>query len=167
MDFLSSVIVIGILCFIIGALIGAIVTRRFSATEQENRDLEKHLHDKQDELKSYKNEVTAHFVKTASMLQNLTESYREMHNHLAENANKLTQTGYDPIIDKIPKPKNINQPKESDTLSPPLDYAPKTTPYDKGALTDDYDLEKVSLNEETMLNHPEEVNHKEEAVNKN
>ena len=143
---LTTVIIIGLICAIVGVVIGALVARRFSSTPQQTRELERHLHEKQDEIKAYQREVTEHFTETSQRLQQLAESYKDIHNHLAQGADKLSaNSGAAPIIEKIETTQKSSE-ETPKNVSAPLDYAPKATPYDKGTLTEDYDLEKVALN---------------------
>ncbi len=153
MEPLHMLIVTGICCFLAGAIIGVFFNSRYSANEKKNRDLEKHLHESQTELKQYRQEVTEHFMTTSNLLNNLTETYRDIHNHLADSANKLTTTGgaTNPLIQSIPEPvSKLSAPNEDMDATPPLDYAPKSSPYDKGSLSDDPHLEKVELGEKPI-----------------
>lgn len=148
MDLQTFVLVIA--CFAIGAAVGALFFSRFSPQTQKNQELEKHLHQAQDELKGYQLEVTQHFAETAQLLKKMAESYRDVHNHLANGANTLSKDGNGlPMMKKLPEIDTITGISSDDTprVAPPLDYAPKTTPYDRGTLDEDYQLEKVALQE--------------------
>ena len=99
-----SVIIIALVCAAIGAAVGFLTGSKLSATPQKTRELEKHLHEKQDEIKSYQREVTEHFTETSQRLQQLAESYKDIHNHLAQGADKLSGQGTGnaaPIIEKL------------------------------------------------------------------
>jgi len=138
----------GLFGLAIGIGIGTMIGSRFSNDQQKTRDLEKHLHDKQDEIKNYQQEVRQHFSETAGLLRGLAENYRDVHNHLAQGAEQLCSDDYKgPIIKKLPEVEAIEVQETPDNVSAPLDYAPKSTPYDKSVLTEDYDLEKIKLNE--------------------
>ncbi len=152
MEPLHMLIITGLCSFLVGGILGALFTLRFATSEKKNRDLEKHLHDKQNEIKQYRHEVTEHFIKTSDLLNNLTGTYRDIHNHLAKSASELTSTDNidQPIIKALPDSNGSSQIKTTPLTSPPLDYAPKTSPYDKGSLTDDQHLEKVELNEKPI-----------------
>ncbi|NRB39831.1 MAG: DUF1043 family protein [Pseudomonadales bacterium] len=147
---LVTVIITGFICTATGAAAGLFLGSRLSATPQKTRELEKHLHEKQDEIKAYQREVTEHFTETSQRLQQLAESYKDIHNHLAQGADKLSGQGSGhnaPIIERIENNTVATANDTPDTVSAPLDYAPKTTPFDKGTLNEDYNLEKVELNE--------------------
>lgn len=145
-----SVIIIALICTIGGVTIGALWGSKLSSTPQKTRELEKHLHEKQDEIKSYQREVTEHFTETSQRLQQLAESYKDIHNHLAQGADKLSGQGLNnssPIIEKIESSNATPAQSTPESVTAPLDYAPKTTPFDKGTLNEDFNLEKVELNE--------------------
>ncbi len=150
---LSFVIITGLICSILAGAAGALWGARFSATPERHRELEKHLHEKQDEIKTYQREVSDHFNETSHRLKQLAESYKDIHNHLAQGADKLSGKGLGnntPIIEKIESMVHHRETDTPDNVSAPLVYAPKSTPFDKGTLNEDYDLEKVELAEKPV-----------------
>lgn len=55
------------------------------------------------------------------------------------------------MMQKLPEIDTIKGDNEEPTnVRPPLDYAPKHSPYDRGTLSGDYHLEKVELNEKPV-----------------
>ncbi len=151
----GSIWLIGIFCFIAGGFTATTVILRLTPSKKKNRDLEKHLNDKQDELKNFQQEVTEHFTKTADLLGELAKSYRDVHNHLASGAQNLCKDAYDnnPILTKLP-PVDGFISEEEIAHSQPLDYAPKSTPYDRGMLNEEYGLEKVNTDDEATSRSP-------------
>ncbi len=139
-------------CLAVGAGIGALVASRFTASAKKNQAVEQHLYKTQDELKSYQLEVTQHFTETAQLLKKMAESYRDVHNHLASGANNLSKDSSGlPMMQKLPEIDTItNNSDEPESVRPPLDYAPKHSPYDRGTLSGDYHLEKVELTEKPV-----------------
>lgn len=136
--------------FAVGAILGAFIYAQFSSSAKKSHTIEQHLHKTQDELKNYQTEVTQHFAKTAELLKNMAESYRDVHNHLAQGANTLSNesNGGIPVISKLPHIDTIKDSSDEEKiLNPPLDYAPKHSPYDRGTLHSDHHLEKVELND--------------------
>jgi uncharacterized membrane-anchored protein YhcB (DUF1043 family) len=87
--------------------------------------------------------VVEHFTDTAKLLNNLTESYRDVHNHLAKGAATLCQ-GEGPIsLDRLEDGRDTAEiPAHLADVQPPLDYAPKTTPDEKGMLNEEFGLER-------------------------
>ncbi len=51
--------------------------------------LEQEIKDAKEEIQSYKGEVTQHFEKTATLVNQLTNSYRDVYEHLASSSEKL------------------------------------------------------------------------------
>ncbi len=148
-----TVFIIGFVCFAIGAITGATLFKIFSQEQNKTRDLEKHLHEKQDEIKNYQHEVTQHFTETSHLLKQLAESYRDVHNHLAAGAQDLCEeSATAPIMQQLPELETItgSHIDDSNSIAPPLDYAPKSTPYDRGTLNEEYGLEKVELDEKPI-----------------
>jgi hypothetical protein len=139
-------ILTGLLCFALGALIGAFLFNKFSPEQKKARDIVKHLHDQQEELKNYQQDVMHHFITSSRLLNQMSDSYAELHNHLATSADLLCgQNTITPIIQPIINTRTVEG--ELKDILPPLDYAPKTTPYDKGTLNEEYGLEKVHIDE--------------------
>ena len=57
-------------------------------------DLEQQLADKQQQLDSYRSQVSDHFKQTSELVQKMTESYRDVYEHLASGSQALCQ---DPV----------------------------------------------------------------------
>ena len=158
----------GGLCFAIGVAVGGILFKLYSPEQSKARDLEKHLHDKQDELKNYQHEVTEHFTETSKLLKDLTENYRDVHNHLAKGAQVLCESSNTPpIMYKLPEVDMTGDDDEKDSIAAPLDYAPRSTPYDKGTLHEDYGLEKIELDEKPIEDIAEAIAENAKAANTN
>ncbi len=138
----------GLFFFLIGAIVGAFLFMKFSPEQKKARNIIKHLHEQQDEFKNYQLGVTQHFVDTSRLLKQLSDSYSTLHNHLAKGAENLcAQNTVTPIIQPIPimDPSFSSNSMDSGNINPPLDYAPRTTPYDRGTLNEEYGLEKVRI----------------------
>ena len=104
--FLTIGLVIGIAAgFFFGQLDG------FKRRQRE--ELQSKLESTQKTLAEYKQEVTAHFVKTSSLVNNLTESYKAVHEHLAGGAKVLCDSQLE--VNKL----NINDVKLIDEKSEP------------------------------------------------
>jgi len=86
-------------------------------------------------------------------VQHMTESYRDVYQHLASGAqdlcssdvaNKLLPTESDAVFE----PQNT---EEAGPLAPPRDYAAKQSPDQKGALSEDFGIEKTKpVNDEEI-----------------
>ena len=77
------------LVFITGIAIGAIGYHFIHGSKNGAGRLHKRIKSLESELESYKTKVNDHFVTTAGIINRLTESYREVHQHLAMSADKL------------------------------------------------------------------------------
>lgn len=135
-----------LLVFILGAAAGAFLTKR-QAPDRRVQELETLLQDLQARHDRYQNEVSDHFSETAERVNELTQRYREVHQHLVQGAQLLCD---DPKRDKSTNPANAftsinaiearephtyDQYADSDLIGyePPRDYATKS-PQDKGTL---------------------------------
>ena len=128
---------------IAGLWLGWLAGRRTSATAKKYQDVSQKLDQVMQDKKAYENEVVEHFTESAKLLNNLTDSYREVHNRLATGAATLCQ-GEGPISlersEDKPDPTEI--PAHLAHIQPPLDYAPKSSPEEKGMLNEEFGLER-------------------------
>lgn len=131
-----------VLIFFLGWLTG----RNTSAANQKCRELADKLERVVQDKKAYEDEVVEHFSETAALLNNLTERYREVHNHLAHGAATLCQ-GKGPVsMERLRNDSDpVEIPDELVTPRPPLDYAPKLSPDEKGMLNEEFGLEREPL----------------------
>ena len=126
-----------------GIVIGLLVGRRQSPASQKYREVERKLDQVLQDKKAYEDEVVEHFGETARLLNALTDSYREVHNHLAQGAAALCQ-GQGPV--PLERPRNAGDsaeiPPQLANVQPPLDYAPKSSPDEKGMLNEEFGIER-------------------------
>ena len=146
----STLISAAVAALIIGALLGALLNRRLSPSAKKQRDLEHNLEQVLQQQKDYQHQVAEHFTDTAKLLNNLSESYRDVHNHLASGANALCDDNSEVILQSLPAG-NLEAPDSGPDLSSvrqPLDYAPKSSPFETGMLNEEFGLEKQPVEEE-------------------
>ena len=72
-----------------GAVIGAIVYRNLAPSKKETESLKQELEQSQQELASYRASVDEHFSKTSGLVNQLTQDYVKVYQHLAEGAQTL------------------------------------------------------------------------------
>lgn len=138
---LSTLIISGLVCLFAGGGIAAFILFTFRAPLL-GRDLEQRLHHAETTLQGYQRDVTEHFAHTSQLVNNLTQSYREVHEHLANGALKLATPA---ISRQILDSANTSLGGDSKSyisgqhIEPPRDWAPKT-PGTKGTLSEDYGL---------------------------
>jgi uncharacterized membrane-anchored protein YhcB (DUF1043 family) len=70
------------------------------------------LQEAEQELSSYRDDVTKHFTETSRLVNNLTQSYRDVHEHLASSAMKLTN----PAISQQFTRQLVRQPEDDSIL---------------------------------------------------
>ena len=141
---LTILIATGAITLLVGGAIGLLIGRRLSADGQRLRDTERKLDQMTQDKRAYENSVVEHFSQTARLLNTLTDSYRNVHNHLASGAETL-------CADKGPVSRERLQggaeddaeiPAHLAQIQPPLDYAPKTSPGEKGMLNEEFGIER-------------------------
>jgi uncharacterized protein len=152
---LDMVLLIAGAVALLGIGIGAFIGKRLSPQGQKNRELESQLDRALQEKKAYEDEVVEHFSSTASLLNRLTESYRDVHNHLAVGASALCQDQGPVSLAKITA--NVagsDIPADLADVQQPLDYAPKSSPNETGMLNEEFGLERVKSPDEVSAEEP-------------
>lgn len=136
----SALVITGLLCFLAGAGISATILYIFRA-QILGHDLEQRLHEAESNLQGYQRDVAEHFSQTSALVNNLTQAYREVHEHLANGALKLATPAISrQIIDSANN--NLDSSKSyisEQRIEPPRDWAPKA-PGSKGMLSEEYGL---------------------------
>lgn len=151
---LLATAVIGIVAAIIGGFAGFIYASRGTDQARRSNDLQERFDHTEKELKRYQLEVTAHFKETAKVVDDLTEAYRNVHNHLAIGASQLTPPSLDePLLKTLPDKEELDAISKTpvpDEIHAPLDYAPKTSPNKVGMLDESYGLEEEEESQLTL-----------------
>jgi uncharacterized membrane-anchored protein YhcB (DUF1043 family) len=80
---------IGIIALLAGALIGVLVYRLLSPSVKQADKIKTELDAARKELGSYKASVNKHFDKTSELVNDLTQNYVKVYQHLAEGAQTL------------------------------------------------------------------------------
>jgi len=143
---LGIVLAVSAALAILGLFVGWAIGRRTSAEAKKYRDIALKLDQVMQDKKAYEDNVVEHFTETAKLLNNLTESYREVHNHLAQGAATLC-LGEGPVsLDRLESRRDPAEiPAHLAHIQPPLDYAPKHSPDEKGMLNEEFGLEREPL----------------------
>lgn len=170
---MENVWLISIAALVVGAVIGFLMGRSGGGAQRQAELAEK-LESTQKELDSYKTEVTEHFEKTAALVNNLTNSYKDVHEHLATGAQGLCQPGsVDLAIEPSLTPKLESEAEEKSaeekpateaeqaesSAEQPKDYAPKS-PEDEGTLSENFGLkeeQETKEEEQTPADAPSNV----------
>ncbi|MEP4148350.1 MAG: DUF1043 family protein [Halioglobus sp.] len=143
---LTIVIVGAAAGLILGLGIGLLWGRQSSPSGQKHREVERKLDQVLQDKKVYEDEVVEHFSDTAKLLNSLTESYRDVHNHLAKGAADLCQGNGPVALDQLENQRDPTEiPADLASVQQPLDYAPKTSPDEKGMLNEEFGLDRNAL----------------------
>jgi uncharacterized protein len=119
-------------CLLAGALIGAVLYKILASDELRVRQLEAQLQQLGEDFERYKRDVHGHFSDSALLLGKLTESYREVYQHMAAGARQLCPDHIASQLTELKSTENLidaqgNPDNENPQLSPPLDYVRPST----------------------------------------
>ena len=81
--------IVGILAFLLGTTLGCIAAWLILSRENKTQQLEVELNELKGHFTDYRDQVTRHFMQTSSLVQTMTESYRDVYEHLASGAKRL------------------------------------------------------------------------------
>jgi len=140
---LLTLIGVGTALLLLGLAAGLLAGRRSSTAGQRLRETEQRLEQVLQDKQAYEDEVVDHFSETAKLLNNLTEQYREVHNHLARGAGSLCK-GRGPVaLERLETAGEAHEiPADLVDVRPPLDYAPRSSPDEKGMLNEEFGMER-------------------------
>ena len=143
---LATVIVVAVIASVVGLLLGVLLTRSFHPQGKHNRNLETKLQKADNELKEYQQEVSNHFVETSRLINTMTQSYKDVHEHLANGALKLANPDISRQLIEASEGNlmvshtSTDSEEEDGGNHPPRDWAPKD-PGAKGQLSEDFGFE--------------------------
>ena len=150
----NTVWVIAIAALIVGALLGFLFGRNGSNGSREVR-LAEELDRTQLELAKYRDDVNEHFSVTADLVNDLTNQYQRVHQHLASSAAVLCRD--EKLVESLQRQAGLEQRKKSTDEEPatppeashsmPLDYAPQREADEPGTLSDRFGLKSESEDE--------------------
>jgi len=89
LDGSTSFWVIGLLSFLLGGTLGCIVAYLINTRHGRTRKLQEELDQLKDRFADYRDQVTQHFMRTSELVQEMTQSYRSVYEHLATGAQQL------------------------------------------------------------------------------
>jgi uncharacterized membrane-anchored protein YhcB (DUF1043 family) len=142
---LPVMVIAALLVLCVGLGIGILMGRGMSSDSQKYRETERKLDQVLQDKKAYEDEVVQHFSDTARLLNNLTESYREVHNQLAVGAATLCKEQGPVALGRLDGTRDDSViPPDLADVKPPLDYAPKTSPDETGMLNEGFGLDRDS-----------------------
>ncbi len=128
-------------------VVGVLFASKLNIGSSRVQELESQVRTLKENHNEYRDSVSDHFSMTAELVQHMTESYKEVYQHLAsgaqdlcstEVAGKLLPTETDAVFE------TNDTPEEANSLIAPKDYATKQSPQQKGALSEEFGLEKTT-----------------------
>lgn len=130
---------------VIGGALGALLVKTTSPGEQRSRELDTRLKQTEDQLRDYQQDVAEHFAETSQLVNALTQSYKEVHQHLAASALKLSNPDLSrQLIDagdgKLLSDKRNRSSDDTTDATAPRDWAPRAA-HGKGQLSEDFGLD--------------------------
>jgi uncharacterized membrane-anchored protein YhcB (DUF1043 family) len=149
---LTVLIAAAVAALILGAIVGSLYGMRSTTGSQKAKELEQKLDQVVRDRQVYEEQVVAHFADTAQKLNALTESYREVHNHIARGAASLCE-GKGSVAVNMLEGNQSEIPSEMINIEPPRDYAPKSSPDAKGVLDESFGLEKEDIASRPPVKH--------------
>ena len=114
---------------LIGGVLGAIISRALIPPEMQ-KDLEEKIQGQKAELDKYQQDVAKHFADTAQLVTSLTQSYKEVHDHLSKGAIKLTSPEISNSILKAGDSSlgiEANEAVDQVNFEPPKDWGPQNS----------------------------------------
>lgn len=135
---LESLLIIAVITLVVGIAIGVVIGRSWIPPEQQ-KALEQRLASAKDELDSYQQDVAKHFIETSKRVTELSQSYRDLHEHLAKGALNLASTDIGRQLLEAGAKEDTIMDLEDMSIEPPKDWAPKK-PGSKGMLSEEFGL---------------------------
>ena len=133
-------VVTALIALVVGIGVGVLLGRSNGSAKQQ-KELEQSLARVKLELDSYQQDVAKHFMETAKKVSELSQSYRDLNQHLADGAMRLTSTE---ITQKLIAASEENgtksKPVDLSPVEPPKDWAPRI-PGTHGMLSEEFGLQ--------------------------
>jgi hypothetical protein len=149
---LGTLVITALVCLLLGGVAGAAVLN-LVRTQRHSREMEQRIQAAENTLKSYQQDVAEHFAQTSELVNDLTQSYRNVHEHLAKSALKLATPAISRQILESAKGHLLAGDATyagEQSVEPPRDWAPKTIG-EKGALSEDFGLHENPLPEDGVV----------------
>lgn len=91
LDHTTSIWATGILGFALGLVLGCIGTYLYLGRYSQTAKLREELSELRERFSDYRDQVTQHFMRTSELVQEMTQSYRAVYEHLATGAQDLCE----------------------------------------------------------------------------
>jgi uncharacterized protein len=87
----TSIWATGILSSAFGLVLGCIGAYQFLGRYRQTAKLREELSELREKFSEYRDQVTQHFMRTSELVQEMTQSYRAVYEHLATGAQELCE----------------------------------------------------------------------------
>ena len=105
LDGSTSTWAVGILNFALGVVFGCTGSFLFFGRYSHTAKLREELNELKERFSDYRDQVTQHFMRSSELVQEMTQSYRAVYEHLASGARELcgdeTETPYLDSTEKV------------------------------------------------------------------
>ncbi|WP_426417060.1 YhcB family protein [Aestuariirhabdus sp. LZHN29] len=145
MEDTNNLWVLGSTAFIGGILAGVLLYHMLRGGSPQNNRVEEQLRTMESQFKDYQDKVSDHFSTTAHLVSKLTESYKDVHEHLAASSEHLCtdEVTRHRLSDSLLSSSTLLSETDSDgSPRPPLDYSNS-----KGTLSEEFGVKKKDLSE--------------------
>jgi hypothetical protein len=148
-DLLTNEWLFWLAVLLLGLGIGFILGRNNNTHPPQQQNLQQQLMETQTQLTTYKEQVNEHFANTATLINSLSENYRQIHQHLASGAHLLCDDpdtardithASDASFVSQDIPENFDE-QQLAMVTAPMDYAPRKTANHPNTLAEDYGLQ--------------------------
>jgi uncharacterized protein len=138
----------GIACLAVGLVAGLLLGRKVQAGSPARlSELEAQIQELQRHHADYREHVSEHFSTTAELVQQMTESYRDVYQHLATGAQQLCTEDVASKLLPASEQAMFGGEHDESSVEPPKDYAPKKTP-GPGALSEEFGLDRSTARQD-------------------
>ena len=138
---MTNLILAAVAALVVGIVIGILVGRSGQGATLRPRRAEQQIEELRSEFTRYQAPVNEHFMESADLMRRLSDTYRDVNEHMARGANRLCND--EDWLDELERDRARSRLTDSSSegLEPPRDYAPKKDPEEKGTLSEDFGLE--------------------------
>jgi uncharacterized membrane-anchored protein YhcB (DUF1043 family) len=151
----GSVLLVAVCAFVAGAIVALKVFRPTNQKTSDTLELQGKLDKSNQQLKLYQQEISEHFITVSHLTANITQSYKQIHEHLASSAIRLASPEIGRQLLKSGGANLSLHDAEGNPLvnmediQAPKDYAPKVP---GGVLSEEYGLVESENEENTEMN---------------
>ena len=122
LDGSTSIWLIGMLAFLLGTVIGCILTYTIVGRNNRTHQLQVELNELTEDFRGYRDQVTNHFMRTSELVQEMTHSYRSVYEHLAKGAQHLCGDNEAAALRHLQTPQVVNADKSTPGTDLESDY---------------------------------------------